>query len=230
MKDAKKIIFTDWEVQRVLEGKKKQIRKAINPMPFDNKGVYGGEVSGLCHYWTIKDSVLETISKEEEKRWYKFDSGLRQCIYGDVGGYMFVQETWADFCPTWGGAWCGCGSKKMQSEKHFIAYKATNTGIEHNGQTVLHPKEWKLATQMPQWASRIMLQITNIKVERIQEISAEDCYSEGMSVSPDEKPINILGKLRGNYKEHWDSLCKKRKMNRWENNPYVWVISFKTHD
>ncbi len=84
------------------------------------------------------------------------------------------------------------------------------------------PKVLKLVPSifMPRWASRILLEITEIRVERLQEITPENCLREGLSLN--YQPVSELPKR---YAELWDSLNGKK--HPWVSNPWVWVISFK---
>lgn len=73
---------------------------------------------------------------------------------------------------------------------------------------------------MPQCLSRITLEITKVRVERLQEISNNDCEAEGLNR---DGPLES-GNLRPEFAELWDSLHSK---GAWEQNPWVWVIEFK---
>ena len=83
--------------------------------------------------------------------------------------------------------------------------------------------QWKPSIFMPRHASRIILEVTNIRVERIQEITEEDAKAEGVSrprnysLSPDYKLW---------YKVLWNRINLKRGFG-WDLNPWVWVIEFK---
>jgi hypothetical protein len=77
----------------------------------------------------------------------------------------------------------------------------------------------------PEWASRITLEITNIRVERLQEISGLDAKAEGM------EPFmgNDATAYRARFQMGWDSINGNRNKGAytWEKNPWVWVIEFK---
>lgn len=80
---------------------------------------------------------------------------------------------------------------------------------------------WKPSIHMPRWASRITLEITDIRVERLQEINSLDVVAEGFS----NGESNWLT-LRGLFINFWNSINAKRGFG-WDTNPYVWVIEFK---
>ena len=88
--------------------------------------------------------------------------------------------------------------------------------------------KWKPSIHMPKEAARIWLKVTNVRVERLQEISAESALAEGA-----DKYIHTNGGLDENmtitsFIGIWNSTIKKSDLDRygWDANPYVWVISF----
>ena len=72
---------------------------------------------------------------------------------------------------------------------------------------------------MPRWASRLLLEVKAVRVERLQEISEDDAFAEGISGG------DWLGNPVGTYRELWDSINAKRG-HSWESNPWVWVVEF----
>ena len=83
----------------------------------------------------------------------------------------------------------------------------------------------RLARFMPRWASRVTLEITEVRVQRLQEISSTDSIFEGIRI-PDEKPVgNAVFIPRDAYRELWDSINAKK--HPWSSNPWVWVLTFK---
>jgi hypothetical protein len=79
------------------------------------------------------------------------------------------------------------------------------------------------AAQMPEWASRITLEIISVAVERVQQISAEDIIAEGLSTTLRES--EACDDLRMQFEALWDRLNRMRGFG-WEINPLVWVIRF----
>jgi len=121
--------------------------------------------------------------------------GERKCPYGKVGDRLWVRESWA-----MGG--------------NGAYYKTDQDG------TVNHA--WKSPLFMPRWASRITLEIADIRVERLQEISEKDAYLEGVNIwyRGDAEPNTN----KEAFEYLWNSLAKKDF--KWKDNPWVWVISF----
>lgn len=93
--------------------------------------------------------------------------------------------------------------------------------------------KWKPSIHMPRWASRITLEITGIRLERVQDISNEDAFSEGCRAYPDREywnedhggPVVLADTPRDEFKYLWDSINAKRGYG-WDKNPWVWAIGF----
>jgi hypothetical protein len=120
---------------------------------------------------------------------------LSLCPYGQVGDRLWVKETYGS---------------------HYgYVYKATDEG------KCLPSGGWKSGMFMPKAASRITLEITGVKVERVQEMSQEDAMHEGVTGSPHPTMHHV-----GLFMLLWDSLNAKRGYP-WKGNPWVWVISFR---
>ena len=88
--------------------------------------------------------------------------------------------------------------------------------------------KWKSPMFMPRWASRITLEITGVKIERVQEISEDDCELEGAKwysghpLDPTESGTYIVG-----FKYAWEKIHAKKPENQWAANPWVVAITFK---
>jgi hypothetical protein len=89
---------------------------------------------------------------------------------------------------------------------------------------------WKPSIHMPRWASRITLEITDVRVQRVQEIGEEDAKAEGVlrlgATSPDLVSGNEGHEYRISFVELWDSINATRGFS-WENNPWVWALTFR---
>jgi len=78
---------------------------------------------------------------------------------------------------------------------------------------------------MPRWASRITLEITGVRVERLNETSAADAIAEGITLHPDhhDKPKNSIYGPVLTYRDLWESI---NGPSSWDTNPWVWVVEF----
>ena len=158
------------------------------------------------------------------------------CPYGKPGDLIWVRETWATI-------WTEYEPDENQTiwdVPHRIEYKA-DTDAKYpggwpsdSGDDPDCPK-WHPSIHMPRQASRLTLEITNVRVERVQEIGDMDCWSEGIPEDLYDDAEHYLAggsPLRGGSPERcafaqiWDSINLKRGFG-WDTNPWVWVIMFK---
>ena len=128
--------------------------------------------------------------------------------YGQPGDRLWVRETWAYIFNS--------GSEPPTYTTYFKA----------NGNTLPGINKWRPSIFMPRWASRITLEIVNIRVERVQDISEEDAKAEGTKGLYDDWAGPGKLTYRKPYKALWDSINSKRGYG-WDVNPWVWVIEFK---
>ena len=125
-----------------------------------------------------------------------------KCRFGVPGDRLWVRETWA----------------RIVLNPTHIYYKADDPKMEIF---------WRPSIFMPRWASRITLEITGVRVERLQEIREKDAEAEGLNPAEYNNP-NAYADLPciNQFITLWDSLNAKRGYG-WEKNPWMWVISFK---
>jgi len=152
------------------------------------------------------------------------EAGVKiKCPYGKIGDRLWVRETFkiAEIYPPPGNA----------TEKLKVEYRADNSfkwfekGTWKSGTWITD--QWRPSIFMPRWASRITLEITNIRVERVQEIDWRGAKHEGIFPSPGGcSVIREHQSMIDNFKELWNSINEKRGFG-WDKNPWVWVISFK---
>jgi len=134
----------------------------------------------------------------------------RGCPYGEVGDRLWVRETWAE---------------TEQSGVHPIdsqyIYRATDADW-----STLEGWKWKPSILMPRDACRIELEITGIRVERLNEISEADAKAEGCTgdCPIDHIPTYLAAPLSYEYAQLWESI---NGYGSWAKNPFVWVIEFK---
>lgn len=206
------ILFSGPMVKAILEGKKTQTRRTVKRNDVD----LATDVDELADCWRFSYQYGNGIA------WTDLD-----CPYGKPGDRLWVRETWVETCDIYANG--------------VIAYKADGVGrtylCENGGdgdpigldgptilpQEVCEPVKWKSSIHMPRWASRITLQVTNVRVERVQEISEEDAIAEG--VSKHDGSVCIGETHRAEFRCLWDSINGKK--HPWASNPWVWVVEFK---
>jgi hypothetical protein len=87
---------------------------------------------------------------------------------------------------------------------------------------------WKPSIHMPRWASRILLEVTEVRVQRLQDISEEDADAEGVQVDLDviDRIPYPAHPFKDAFVKLWDTINAKRG-HGWETNPWVWAVSFR---
>lgn len=215
----KPILFSGPMVRAILEGRKSATRRVVKPQPLFLE-------SGGCWYPTGHDKRAKHYAGEDH-----FRKGLAE----DFGPYspgdtLWVRETWA----------YATGPNRDEPddpEHHKIIYREEWDRLQPNC-----PLDgcWKPSIFMPRWASRINLRVTDVRVERIQEITEEDAIAEGV-----ESEVPGCSSVYWNYRDNlwdgafpndhearcsfqtlWDSINAKRG-HPWSSNPWVWVYTFR---
>jgi hypothetical protein len=143
------------------------------------------------------------------------DGNAIRCYHGGVGDRLWVKERWY---PAY------ARTEKMSG----CVFPSLSTGLIGNGDpqeanASWRPHEgWKSPRFMPKWAARLWLEITELRVERLQDISTEDVIAEGLSTTLREH--DAVCDLNDQYHQLWDKINGKKS---WDENPWVWVIGFK---
>ncbi|HEJ7022435.1 TPA: hypothetical protein SMF52_003713 [Serratia marcescens] len=213
------VIFNSEMVRAILNGRKTQTRRVINPQPtlsertgFNWKGAAYGIGS------TYRDTVRN------------FANCFKTCPFGQVGDRLWVRETFAvlgneDGCPI---DWNGNLIKGDEKQAARI-YKAScwqepgNYGLwSIPDRETQYEGTWRPSIHMPRWASRIMLEITAVRVERLNDISEEDAKAEGVKAGVCPGHEHMMHQVA--FSELWQSIYGEES---WRANPWVWVIEFK---
>ena len=201
------IIFSAPMVQAILAGTKTQTRRVVKRYSADCIGWFD-DGDGLWAQRFIDPSSGSPYLKSWRDR----------CPYGRPGDRLWVREAFihepADYC--WEA------SVSIPCRPAFTVYRA-----DHEGDT--RGAGWKPSIHMPRWASRITLEITDVRVERLQDISEADAVAEGC------KPIRPELVQDGLIVRPWCSAVEEFRLvweqihggGSWEKNPWVWVIEFK---
>lgn len=193
----KPIIFSTPMVQAILDGKKTQTRRVI-------------KIDDAPENWKISIAGTSIVRTEP------YDVKLPRYAAGDI---LWVRETWfrQDCTPD-------CAGTKDDNECPFnrvgnscYGYKAQYT----NPDTML---KWRPSIFMPKEAARLWLEVKNVRVERLQNITADDIRAEGTPDTPHDS--NCLIAERQSFIDFWDSINAKRGYP-WRSNPWVWVVEFR---
>lgn len=235
------ILFSGPMVRAILEGRKTQTRRIVKPQPPAScaYSINGADSHALCHAQGNLSIWVPPTPKSTDHR--------LPCPYGQPGDRLWVRETWqyADWTDDGypfiryaadnesklfeGGipdaweqkledAWC----RLSADDNYAIDQKAAD-------------RVWRPSIFLPRWASRITLEVTTVRVERLQDISEEDAKAEG-ALFHDGRPVGHHGwrhdsshgyvyrTAKDSYAHLWESI---NGAGSWAENPWVWVIEFR---
>jgi hypothetical protein len=139
-------------------------------------------------------------------------STMIKCPYGKPGDILYVREA---------VRLCGADDVGAPLAQPPVWYKADG---ECDVRLYPHPRS---SMFMPRWASRITLEIVEVRVQRLQDISEEDARAEGVGpLRADGRMLYGAYPASDEFADLWDSINMKRGFG-WNVNPFVWVIAFK---
>lgn len=214
------ILFSTPMVQAELEGRKTKTRRTagldtLNKDPNDWQFEWAEPMRNL---WTF---TQKSSLNEESLRDKTFNQFQTKCPYGQPGDLLWVRET------------------LYQNGELGLEYVANKEYIDE----AIIPDDYGPyggsysfrnipAIHMPKWAARIWLQITNIRVERLQDITEEDAQAEGMEKMDDSPfPYKLYSSntascadAKTSFKFLWQNINGQES---WDANPFVWCVSFK---
>ncbi|NBW20377.1 MAG: hypothetical protein EBR82_71660 [Caulobacteraceae bacterium] len=195
------ILFSAPMIRAILAGTKTQTRLIVKPQP----------------EWFPHHGVLA------------FDDAVNKgikCPHGIVGDRLWVRETVELVNSTTDYfhdvLYCADGARVPISSIPTLDMDGFNKWL---GGEPKHP-----SIHMPRWASRITLEITDIRVERLQDISEDDAWDEGFASSdPVTARVDVYerGDAIGWFQNLWGSINGDKAGCNWESNPWVWCISFR---
>lgn len=137
------------------------------------------------------------------------------CPYGQPGDMLWVRETWQAVS---GNDRARHIMTHPRPDRGWLEYAATPRDDEP-------AYKWRPSIHMPRWASRITLEVTGVRVERLQDISEADAMAEGVHYSLLEKIQAGQDRwARHAYKKLWETI---NGSDSWDLNPWVWVVEFK---
>jgi hypothetical protein len=191
------ILFSGEMVGAILDGRKTQTRRIVKNLVNTVVG------TDYCFHET-KDGKWEVGFDYVPETGAGCFLRYINCPYGRPGDRLWVRET---FHQHYSGGVLG-GRPCYKADAHC---KDTVIG-------------WKPSIFMPRWASRILLEVVSVRVERVQDISLADINAEGTpdTLDPQKRPF---GSRHEQFQRLWDSINEKK--HPWESNPWVWVVEFK---
>ncbi|WP_347299531.1 hypothetical protein [Clostridium perfringens] len=194
------VIFNGEMVREILNGRKTQTRRALN--------------------WK-RQPYTEMAERDDGSLWPWAEDGERggdiwfSCPFGEVGDRLWVRETFMDLT--------GTGIEATTGKFEGFAYRAdTPAGSYGDEVRKEYGLKWTPSLHMPRKACRILLEITAVRVERLNDISESDARAEGVMPTPGAAERLVGGKLA--FAELWAAIYGHEN---WRANPWVWVIEFR---
>lgn len=223
------ILFSAPMVRAILAGEKTVTRRALNATAVRDIG-YGARLSE-CYDLPTSGPI------DENSLSYIIDF----CPYGQPGDRLWVRESFwhaGAWVPTYpeddSGEWSGTrrvhyradGAPPNEPNHHYP------NNLRNGAYSAADPaKIWRTrpSIHMPRWASRILLEITSVRVERLQTITDEQCVAEGCGVGAAAIGVKLTvppgaSLPRTMFAELWKSI---NGASAWDANPWVWVVEFK---
>lgn len=222
------ILFSGPMLRAILSGAKTQTRRVVKPQLGPNADWVPWEGIG----WKAQ-GIIADIPQE-----FRTGTGLLTCPHGVAGDRLWVRETWRPYSDDDlfdSIRYAADGAiQKPQIEDSNIGLRFSEDcdrwGKHGANRSPIH---------MPRWASRITLEITDVRVERVQDISEADAAAEGVGrieLSPapllgEHNGIKMYGHPATSTHEHafrvlWDTINEKRGFG-WDVNPWVFALTFK---
>ena len=181
-----------------------------------------------------KKAALDCLACGFEPSFLAHPGNADLCPYGQPGDRLYVRETWQHSNHPFG---------PLDRDCH-IFYRADYWDDPHGMDGEKSPegkyREWKPSIHMPRWASRITLEITGVRVERLQDLSEADAEAEGIELvrvsESDYRYLDYLAKdcrdiTYGSPVQSYASLWEFiNGPGSWNANPWVWVIDFQVVD
>lgn len=194
------ILFSAPMVRAIIDGRKAQTRRVMKPQPEYRSPP--ACVDGVPWLWK---NVWFSHGKPQGKWPYKSGDRLwvRESIYVDLIDFDY---------------------KRPPKDRDMLYYRADGECCQQIPECscaeVGKPK-WRPSIHMPRWASRLTLEVTDVRVQRVQEIGHQDAMAEGCAGCADTSLLPVE-----DFKGLWDSINAKRGYG-WSENPWVWAITFR---
>lgn len=225
------ILFSGPMVRALLDGRKTQTRRVVklNP-PADAHEVFFWSGEGLRRAGWSNVSEPGLWARRNGRDGYIRHVG--HCPYGVPGDRLWVKETHylTDNGDEEFAVYAADESEVGRHLEHVASLERAHRDIDWSRHRKLRP-----SIHMPRWASRLTLSITDVRVERLQDISEEDCLSEGLERLPPDlharawrgagqpRMPGLIPHYIAAYRDIWNQI---NGPDSWDANPWVWAITF----
>jgi hypothetical protein len=204
-------------IRALLDGKKTQTRRIVKSQP-------QGRLLGL-----LERPIRSMADEPVLRAWFgasEAENSSKEvtCPYGKPGDLLWIREAFIDDRDEYDYA--------LSSAAPY--YKGAGIIFRADVDSDSDPAEgWKPSIHMPRWASRVTLELIEVRVERLWDISEADALAEGVNIQLpmfDAEQYDAAG-MKGNvyreqYRKVWESI---NGLDSWDANPWVWALSFDVH-
>lgn len=232
------ILFSGPMVRAIIEGRKTVTRRAVKGLQIPKEDPSKGETRFRWSAVGQRDARYGFCVFGETEEQCAMELGeFGACPYGRRGDRLWVRETWqyADWTEE-GEPWIcyqadgkrilhlpedtpGDWAQRLESIWADLS-EPSNYAIDNRAAD----RRWRPNIHMPRWACRILLEVTAVRVERLQDISEEQAIAEGIDVHQQGFFGNGCVTAKAAFRELWWSINGE---GDWEANPWVWVVEFK---
>lgn len=205
------VLFNTDMVRAILDGRKTVTRRTVRYKYCNTEMKMCTDKYGTRLIEIQKDIEGETHGKNPDgSTWHKLLPYIEKNPPYKKGDILYVRETWREHSPGF---------------DNLFIYKADYADGSMN-------VKWHPSIHMPKEAARIWLKITDVRVEKLNDISWKEILEEGINshVHPDADYFD--GNQKEMFAELWDSTIKKKDISHygWDANPWVWVIEFERYE
>jgi hypothetical protein len=220
---ARPILFSGPMIRALLDGRKTQTRRIIKPQPEMSAE---GKAVRMCGHLGPASYLLHDVAP---RFW---------CPYGKPGDLLWVRESGLELREpinfrlfvhdaVRGRFWVDCDGGRYGAS--FNPDAVSRDFMTLSGQYKVRP-----SIHMPRWASRLTLEITDVRVQRLQDISEEDAVAEGITDDQIQDYLAIVESMeqiepdpaRCLFEQLWNDI---NGAGAWDANPFVWCLSFRVH-
>lgn len=219
------ILFSAPMVRAIREGRKTVTRRIVKPQYVDGQ-------------WSVRRAEAPRNEGHSHDWWLPTGTqpyaALPRCPYGQPGDHLWLREAWA------ADAQVDSVAPRDLSIGEPIVYLEDGS-VRQTGCTMVSQGRGRPSIHMPRWASRILLEITDVRVERLQDISEPQALAEGIvgvdfrpddgfpicrgyMVGPDDGSSPLETHASKAFAGLWRSINGPES---WDTNPWVWVVEFK---
>lgn len=201
------ILFSGPMVRAILSGQKTVTRRIVKPQYLDGP-------------WSVRQTESPRHERHSHDWWLPTGSqpyaALPPCPYGQIGDRLWVREAWAQI------------NVAQAPGESWVVYRECDNRTDYGG-------PWKPSIHMRRRDSRILLEVTDVRVERLQDISDEQAEAEGIEGcipscpgpydehgNPECDCMNLTCKQ--SFQALWESINGRKS---WDADPWVWVVEFK---